>query len=219
MVLHLVKKDILIAKKFVFVAMLVVIAVPLLIMLTAPSIPGFLPFLYMVVIGELLLLQAISQEEAKYPKAVALLCAAPYTRSAFVKAKYIFFILIFAYCCVVNTLLMLVINKQPNSLDLTAMLAVLLVSVIIYGIYMPIEFKYGLVKAKFVFMIAIFAFSLGPTIFATIFANFFANITIDFSALAAISSGVKNIVLALASIAVFGISMMVSTKIFSKKEL
>ena len=215
MVLHLVKKDILIAKKFVFVAMLVVIAVPLLIMLTAPSIPGFLPFLYMVVIGELLLLQAISQEEAKYPKAVALLCAAPYTRSAFVKAKYIFFILIFAYCCVVNTLLILVINQQPNSLDLTAMLAVLLVSVIIYGIYMPIEFKYGLVKAKFVSMIAIFAFSLGPTIFA----SFFANITIDFSALAAISSGVKNIVLALASIAVFGISMMISTKIFSKKEL
>jgi len=37
--------------------------------------------------------------------------------------------------------------------------------------------------------------------------------------LAAISSGVKNIVLALASIAVFGISMMVSTKIFSEKEL
>lgn len=215
MVLHLVKKDILIAKKFVFVAMLVVIAVPLFIMLTVPELTGFLPFLYMVVMGELLLLQAISQEEAKCPKATALLCAAPYTRSDFVKAKYIFFLLIFAYCCIVYVLMMLVINRQPNSLDLTAMSAVLLVSVIIYGIYMPIEFKYGLVKAKFVFMIAIFALSLGPTIFVKLFAN----ITIDFSALAAISSGVKNIVSVLASIAVFGISMMVSTRIFSKKEL
>jgi len=111
--------------------------------------------------------------------------------------------------------MMLVINQQPNNFDLTTILTVLLFSVIIYGVYMPIEFKYGLTKAKFVFMIGIFALSFGPVLFA----NLFANITIDFSALAAISSGVKNIVLALASIAVFGISMMVSTKIFSKKEL
>lgn len=215
MLLHLVKKDILIAKKIVFVAMLVVIAIPLLIMLAAPELAGFFPFLYMVVIGELLLLQAISQEEAKCPKAAALLCAAPYTRSDFVKAKYLFFLLIFAYCCIVHVLMMLVINQQPNSLDLTMMLVVLLVSVLIYGIYMPIEFKYGLVKAKFVFLIAIFSFSFGPTIFMDLFAN----ITIDFSALAAIPSGVKNIVLTLASIAVFGISMMASTKIYSNKEL
>ena len=143
------------------------------------------------------------------------LCAAPYTRSAVVKAKYVFSLLIFAYCCIVYAIMMLVINQQPNNFDLTTILTVLLFSVIIYGVYMPIEFKYGLTKAKFVFMIGIFALSFGPVLFA----NLFANITIDFSALAAISSGVKNIVLALASIAVFGISMMVSTKIFSKKEL
>jgi len=215
MLLNLVRKDILIAKKYVFVTMLVVIAIPLFIMLAAPSLSGFFPFLYTVVISELLLLQAISQEEAKCPKASALLCAAPYTRSAVVKAKYVFSLLIFAYCCIVYAIMMLVINQQPNNFDLTTILTVLLFSVIIYGVYMPIEFKYGLTKAKFVFMIGIFALSFGPVLFA----NLFANITIDFSALAAISSGVKNIVLALASIAVFGISMMVSTKIFSKKEL
>jgi len=214
MLLNLVRKDILIAKKYVFVTMLVVIAIPLFLMLAAPSLSGFFPFLYTVVISELLL-QTISQEEAKCPKASALLCAAPYTRSAVVKAKYVFFLLIFAYCCIVYAIMMLVINQQPNSFDLTTILTVLLFSVIIYGVYTPIEFKYGLSKAKFVFMICILALSLGPVLFA----NLFANITINFSALTAISSGVKNIVLALASIAVFGISMMVSTKIFYKKEL
>lgn len=214
MLWNLVKKDILIAKKYVIVTMLVVIAIPLFIMFSAPSLSGFFPFLYMVAMAELLLLQAISQEEAKYPKATALLCTAPYTRSAFIKAKYVFSLLIFAYCYIVHTLVMLVIDKS-NILDLTTILMVLLFSVLLYGIYMPIEVRYGAVKAKFVFMIMIFVLSFGPVVFA----NLFANITIDISALAAISSTIKNIVLVLASMLVFGISMRVSTKIFSKKEL
>lgn len=214
MLLHLIKKDFLIAKKGVFVTMLLVIAMPLFIMLIAPSFSGFSLFLYMVALGELILLQTISQEEAKYPKAAALLCAAPYPRSTFVWAKYIFFILIFAYCYIIYTLMMLAVN-QLNTLDLTAMLTVLLFSAIIYGIYMPIEFKYGLVKAKFVFMTAIFALGFGPAVFT----NLFANIKVDFLVLAEIPPYMKNIVLLLASVAVFGISMMVSTKIFSEKEL
>jgi len=214
MLLHLVKKDILIAKKFVFMTMFVAIAIPLFMMWTAPLWSAFIAFFYMVAISELLLLQTISQEEAKNPKATALLCATPYPRNTIVKAKYIFFLLIFAYCYVAHSLLMLITN-QSNILDLTAILTVLLFTVIICGVYMPIEFKYEIVKAKFIFMITIFALSFGPLIFV----NFFEKVPIDFSALAAISSGVKNIVLALASVVVFSISMMVSIKIFAKKEL
>lgn len=215
MLLTLVKKDMLIAKQFVFVTMLVVIAIPLFIMWIAPSLSsGFIPFLFTVIIVELMLLQYISQEEAKYPKATALLCTAPYTRSTLVKAKYLFFVLIFAYCYIVNTLIMLVMDKS-NFLDITSTLAVLLLSVLIYGIYMPIEVKYGNSKARFVFMIIIFALSFGPIVFAKLFAN----ITIDFSALTAIPAIIKNIMLALTSIVIFAVSLLVSIKIFSRKEL
>lgn len=214
MLLHLVKKDILIAKKYVLVIMLFIIAFPLFVTVVAPQIEGLISFLYIVALGEIVLLQVISQEEAKYPKAAALLCASSYPRSTFVKANYTFFLLLFAYCYIAYTLVMLVVNRA-GVLDLTAILTVLLVGVIIYGIYIPVEFKFGAVKARFIFTIAILALALGPMLFTDLFAN----ITIDFSALATIPASIKNIVLALVSIAVFSISMMVSIRIFSKKEL
>lgn len=214
MLLHLVKKDILIAKKIVFATMIIIIAIPLFLTWSAPSISGLLPFLYTVAMGELLLLQSISQEEAKYPKAPALLCAIPYPRSTFVKAKYVLFLLIFVYCCVMHTLVILVINKS-NVLDLTTILTVLLFSVLVYGIYMPIEMKYGVVKTKFIFMIVLFALSSGPFIVV----NLFPNVNLDFSILMTIPLGIKNIAMAFASIIIFSISMFLSIKIFEKKEL
>jgi ABC-2 type transport system permease protein len=214
MLLHLIKKDILIAKKYVFITMLAILAIPLFIMLVAPSLSGLIPFLYMVVLGELILLQAISQEEAKYPKTTALLCAAPYPRKTLVKAKYTLFLLIFAYCCFIYAIVNFFINKS-GIIDLTMILTVMLVSAIIFGIYMPIEFKHGFVKARFIFMMVIIVFSLGPSVLV----NLFGDVRLDFSAFATISSGTKNIVLVLANILVLGISMMVSISIFSKKEL
>lgn len=214
MIWNLVKKDILIAKKLVFVTMLVVIAIPIFISWTAPLAPDFIPFLYMVVMAELLLLNAISQEEGKCPKAAALLCATPYTRHAFVIAKYLFLLVIFAYCYIVHTLVMLVMANSI-SLNPTTILTVFLLSVFIYGIYMPVEFKYGVTKAKFIFMIIILLFSLGPSMFV----SFFTNINIDFSTLMGMSPLIKNFVLVSASVAVFGTSMMTSMKIFSKKDL
>ncbi len=210
--LHLIKKDILIAKKFVLITMLIVIAIPLFFMWAIPSLTSFLPFLYIVILVEVMLLQTVSQIKDKNPKVSALLCATPYTRKELVKARYAFFILLFAYCYIVHTLLTLIIDP-----DLTGILAVLLCSVFIYGIYMPIEFKYGLVKAKFIFMATVLILSLGPIIITNLFAG------IDFSMLVkpilAIPAIVKCALLASLSALFFGLSMAISINIFSKKEL
>lgn len=214
MLLHLIKKDILIAKKYVFITMLMIVAIPLFVMLVAPSVSSIVPFLYMVVLGEVMLLQAIAQEEAKHPKTTALLCSAPYQRKNFVQAKYALFLLIFVFCWLIHTFIMFFINKS-NILDLTTILAVMLVGAIIFGFYIPIEFKYGVVKAKFVFMLVILMFSLGPSLLV----NLFENIKLDFSILETISIAVKNILLILANLMVLGISMLLSTRIFSAKEL
>lgn len=214
MLLHLIKKDILIAKKYVFITMLIIIAIPLSVMLVVPSVSSLAPFLYMVVLGEAMLLQTISQEEAKNPKTTALLCAAPYQRKNFVQAKYALFFLIFAFCWLIHTFVTFFINKS-NILDLTTILTVMLVGAIICGFYIPIEFKYGVVKAKFVFMIVIFMFSLGPSLLG----NFFGSIKLDFSVLETISPAIKNSLLILANLMVLGISMLLSTRIFLKKDL
>lgn len=215
MLLHLIKKDILIAKKEILLVLLIIAVVPLFYAWAAPEMSSFFPFLYMVVIGEVTLLQSISQLEAKTPKAPALLCATPYTRKSLVKAKYAFFVLIFVYCYIVHTLLILIINPL-NILDFTSVFSVLLFSAIIYGVYMPIEFKFGVVKAKFVFMVTIIVFSLGPIIFGNILSNV---IKIDFSVFSTMPTTIFNSLLTLFSITVISISMLVSIKIFQHKEL
>jgi ABC-2 type transport system permease protein len=216
MLLHLIKKDILIAKNLVLASILIIIAIPLFFMFAIPFPMGLLPFLYMVVLVEILLLQSISAAEAKSPKAFALLCAAPYTRKALVGAKYVFSILLFTFCYVVHTLLALIIDPSII-LDLTSILAVLLFSTIVYGIYMPIEFKYGNAKARFVFTILILVFSLGPMLFTNLPAG------IDFSMLVESITSVPDIVkwiaLALLSALSFIVSMAISMRIFVNKEL
>jgi len=216
MLINLVKKDVLIAKKLVLATMLIMLVLPLLIVRLAPSLSGFFIFLYMVVLADLMLSQAVSYEEDKYPKAVALLCAAPYTRSAFVKAKYVFHLLVFAYCFVVYSFITLITDKT-NALDLTSTLAVLLFSVILNGIYVPIVFKYGAIKARFFFIVMVIVFSAGPAIFSTFFAS------IDLAVLTNAISSIPNVILciclALLSIVIFIISLAISIQVFSKKEI
>jgi len=214
MLFHLIKKDFLIAKTHILIILILIGVMPLIYARLEPNMSGFFPFLYMVIVGEIVLLQSVSQLEAKNPKAAALLCTTPYVRNTIVKAKYVFFILIFTYCYVMHTVITLLVNKT-NLLDANSILMVLLISVIIYGTYMPIEFKYGVIKAKFIFITTILVISLGPMLLS----NLLPYITIDFLLLPTIPPGIMNIVLALVSIAVFAVSMMVSLKIFSKKEL
>ena len=214
MLLNLVKKDILITKKLTLITMLVIIAIPLFVTWKAPSLPGFVPFLYMVIMAELLVLQTGSQIEAKNPKAASLLCAVPYTRSAFVKAKYVLLLLIFAYCFVMHTIVMLIVNRA-NILGLPAALAVLFLAIIIFGLYLLFEFKYGFVKARFFFIIVIFVLSLGPSVYKSLFPD----ITIDFSNLQAIPVNAQCLLLAAADIAAFIIFMFASIRIYAKKDL
>jgi ABC-2 type transport system permease protein len=216
MVFHLIKKDILIAKKLVLVAMLAIIATPVFFTFVAAGSYGFFPFLYTVFMSNIILMQNISALEAKNPKAPALLCAAPYTRKTLIIAKYVLFLLLFVYCYLANTIFAMA--ADPSSmLDLSSVLFVLSCGVLFFGIYMPIEVKYGFVKAKFVFQIIILILAFGPIIYSNLFAG------IDFSGLMATVVSIPIIVrcsaLAVFSALFFSISMTASIRIFADKEL
>jgi len=215
MLLHLVKKDFLLVKKYVCFMMLLAIAVPLFVAWRLPAaIGGAVSFIYTVTFTELIICQSVAAEESKYPKAAALLCSTPYPRSTFVMAKYAFFLLLFAYCYIVYTLMALIV-PGISAIGLTMVLSVLLFGMILYGIYLPLYFKYGAEKTRFFFMICIFAISFGvPMLYQS-----FANISIDFSMLASIPAAIINTGLAFASIIVWGVSQGASILIFSKKDL
>jgi ABC-2 type transport system permease protein len=212
MLLNLVKKDFLLIKKNVFIMMFAVIAIVLFFLWQAPALAGFPSFLLMVLYAEIILCQSVSMMEAKYPKASALVCAAPYSRSTFVAAKYVFALFIFAFCYIVYSLMALFVPKA-GSLDLFTALAALLVIILLYGIYMPLEFKFGFEKTKFAFTITLFAATFGVSML------YGTHIKIDLSWLSAIPAVVQLLALVLINIAILAISMKASIRIYARKEL
>lgn len=212
MLLHLVKKDILLVKKYLLFMLLVVIAFPLFIMARNPEFLGFNTFLISVIFTEFMLYQYVSIAEMKYPKATALLCGTPYSRSMLIKARYAFLLLIFTYCYVAYTVLALFVPKVEY-LTLLSILTALLISTILFGVYTPIQYKLGYERTKYFFSIVIVA---TPFILPAL-SN--VDIRLDFIELSAMSLLTKCLILIVAVIAILCISLIVSIKIYSKKDL
>lgn len=212
MLLSLVKKDFMLIKKNALIMMLFVFVIPLFVAWRVPILLGFPTLLLAVIYSEIILCQGVSIMEAKYPKASALLCAAPYSRSTVVKAKYVFALFIFIYCYIAYSLIALIV-PQVGTPDLFTTLTVLLVVILLYGIYLPIEFKLGFQKTKFALMITVFVLSFGlPMLYGK-------NIKIDLSWLSIIPVIAQYLVLSVISITIVATSMAVSIRIYNKKEL
>jgi ABC-2 type transport system permease protein len=212
MLLNLVKKDFLLTKKYAVVMLLVAVGIPLFILWRAPVFTGFVSFLFTIYFTEFLLCQSISLIEAKYPKADALLCAAPYSRGSIVKAKYAFFLLIFVLCYLVYSMVALIV-PSVGTLNFSTILLGLLFCTIPYGIYMPFQLKLGYEKTKYAFMIILFALAFGTPV------TYMANVKINLRVWTAIPAIVQCVVLAAAVIVILGISLMISVRIYTKKEL
>jgi len=214
MTLLLVKKDILLAKKQTLFMMVLSAIIPLFVVSRVPSLMGAVAFIYTVIFTEIIILQSIAAEEAKHPKAAALICAAPYSRKSFVIAKYVLFLLLFGYCCAIFNLVR-IINPNVGVISLPIVLAVLLCGVTIYGVYLPLYFKYGFEKTKFFFMVTLFIIAFGTPMLAP----YFGSIDFDFSMFLSIPTVALKIALFLASIIILCVSMTLSIKIYSKKDL
>ena len=90
MLINLVMKDFMLVKKY-FLILLVFAAIAPIYISTQIQLndSGLTGFLLTVILMEHILFSTISKFEDQY-KGATLLCATPYTRSAFVKAKYLF---------------------------------------------------------------------------------------------------------------------------------
>ena len=214
MTLQLVIKDFILVKKQALFMLVLAAAIPLFVMSRVPTIPSVIAFIYCVTFVELIIIQAIGAIEGKHPKATALLCATPYSRKSVVLAKYIFFLLLFVYCYAVFSILGLLV-PTIGTVSLTVVLSVLLGGIIIYGTFLPFYFKYDFEKTKYFFMVVIFVIAFG----SPMLANQLSGVNIDISVLNTMPTATLNIIILLASIAILFISVMLSMRIFSKKEL
>lgn len=219
MIANLVRKDFLLVKKFFLAYLGITILVPLLVMITMKNTTpvqeiGTFVFLYMVIVMELSFMQAVAAEEEKSSKAVELL-AAPYPRKSYVIAKYICYLIFYGGCLFVYSIIATV-YPGFDFLNISGVLAVFLAGATLYGIYMTVVIKYGATRAWLVFFIAILFASLGPTIVTHVFRT---EVKLILSLMQRIPGMMISVILGIAGMGVFLISVIISIRIFVKKEL
>lgn len=156
MLLQLVKKDFLIVKKYVLLMFLVCLVIPPFMLWRVPQYAGAMGFVLSGIFASFMLFQYSSMKECQYPKAAALLCAAPYPRKYLVLSKYIFCLIIYVACCGIFWAETLVL---PGLGGFHAVLPALLffVLAVFFGIYLPVQYKLGYEKTKFIFILVIMA--------------------------------------------------------------
>ena len=138
MVLTLLKKDFLIVKKYVRIMLACIILIPPVMRWRTPEFTGVLGFILSVIFAVAMLLQYVSLKEYQFPKAAALLCAAPFTRKAMVLSKYLFCMVIYGICCVVFKLETLVIPGLGTA-DMALFAMMFLVTAVFIGLYLPVQ--------------------------------------------------------------------------------
>ncbi|CAG7838687.1 hypothetical protein CLOHAE12215_00021 [Clostridium haemolyticum] len=212
MLLNLVKKDILLVKKYLPLMMILPFAIPVLVMVQVPQLLGLSAFIVSAIFSVFMLYQYVLMAEMKYPKAEALLCSTPYSRSIIVKARYTFLLLIFAYCCGAYNILALIFSKIKY-LTLYNYIIALLILVILFGVYMPIQYKLGFEKTKYFFMILI----LGTPLVIPLLIR--AHIKFQFTGLFKLSMFFHYLILIVFIMAILFTSINISIKVYSKKEL
>ncbi|NFD54579.1 ABC-2 transporter permease [Clostridium botulinum] len=212
MLISLVKKDILLVKKYMLMMMIIAIAIPIFIMWRTPEFLGFSAFLISTIFAEFMLYQYVSMAELKYPKADALLCATPYPRRSIVVARYIFLLLIFVYCILAYSIVALIL-PEIKFLSLSNVLTVMLISAILFGVYTPIQYKLGYEKTKYFFSIVI----VGTPFLLPTLAKL--QISLDFSWLSSMPSLLWNLIMIAIIILVLSVSVITSINIYEKKEL
>ncbi len=156
MIFNLIKKDILIVKKYVLIMFAAAVLIPPFMLWRAPEYTGIFGFILSTIFCVLMLLQYVSLKEYQFPKAATLLCAAPVSRKMMVLSKYIFCMAIYVACCVIYAIETILISALGTVNIMIFFLMLFVISAFI-GIYLPVQYKIGYEKTKFAFVVVIMA--------------------------------------------------------------
>ena len=220
MIYNMVKKDFLLVKKYLMLTIIFAILGPIFIVNQEGLVGGtFIGFFITAWFVQYMLFNSISMYEDKY-KGSLHLCTTPYTRRSLVKGKYMFIIVTF----IISTLIYVgvaslegitipFINMTFNLPMITVRdlgMSSLIISAL-YGIFIPLQYKFGYEKTKYIAWIITF---LSPIVLPFILKVMVLNNT-DLQ----ISSIYFDLVPFLLAIIIGVISMNISTCIYSKKDL
>lgn len=211
MLLNLIKKDILIVKKYVLIMLVAAVLIPPFMLWRTPEYTGILGFMLSVIFCVFMLVQYVTLKEYQFPKAATLLCATPFSRKMIVLSKYIFCISIYVACCIIYAIETLVVPGL-GTVDVTLFLLMFLVTSVFIGIYLPVQYKLGYEKTKFAFVVVIMA---SPFILPTLMKM--ENVNLNF--LSMFSPLIVYTSVLLFSLIFLIVSVILSIKIYSGADL
>lgn len=215
MLINLVKKDLVLVKKYLPFLFAFAVAAPIFITSKMDFGRGnFIGFLVIAILLEYSLFGTVSMLESKY-KGSALLCATPYTRKSLVKAKYLFILVIFISIYIIYTVTAILVPVGIEKLNISTFGICLLVITIYFSIMIPIQYQIGYEKVNYVWFAVIF---LSPTIVSSITKWMHSN-NISFQIKMPISGTAKILIPYFMTLIIGVISMNISMNIYSKKNL
>ncbi|MGN9865975.1 ABC-2 transporter permease [Bacillus swezeyi] len=215
MLINLIIKDFMLIKKYLLILLAFTAIAPIYLSSQLQlSDGGLASFLLTVLLVEYILFGTISKAEDKY-KGAALLCATPYTRKTFVKAKYLFVFVIFMFIVVIRIITAIIAPLSIEKLSVDALGITFLTLSIIFGVLLPLQFKFGYDKTRFISFFIIFLIPfVSPVLIREIQSNPFSfTITLPFPQV------IQAWLPCLVSLIIGFISMIISLKIYAKKDL
>lgn|GEM_PF-1438753 len=215
MLFSLVKKDFILGKNYLLILLVFAVVGPIY-MTTAINFSsgGFLNFFPIALLIEFMLIGTVSMAEDKY-RGSTLLCTTPYTRNSLVKARYIFILIIFFCNYIIYTIMTFVVPIGIDKLDVFTLGISLLFLIVFFGISMPIEYRFGYEKMKYISLciIMLFFFVVPNIVKWLISNNIRFKISIPFSPI------IQNLFPYVLALVIGLISMSLSIGIYSKKNL
>lgn len=220
MIFQLIRKDFLLVRKYVCLMMVFSAIAPPLLLWNMHAENAFVDFYGMMIfflvlfVIVLFLSNSVSLIDETYKKGCAYLCTTPYGRNQIVLSKYAFSYMIFAFYCIIYGLTSLVVPKYTISLTFENIAISFFIVSIFRCVLIPLEFKFGYEKAKYIITMLI----IGMPFITSIFFDSIDITKIDFSKIANMDS-IWRVALVAILVIVNVISMALSCYVFKKKDL
>lgn len=213
--ISLVKRDFFLIKKYSIVLLLLEIAVPLLCVYKAQQIFEFgcAVFVLTYLFTAYMAIQSVAIAETKYPKVEATLCAAPYSRKQIVCGRYLFMGILFIATIIIYAILSAILPAMPMISVMDA-LNTLLIGAVVIGIMLPVQYKLGYEKMKYVYMVIIVTMPISIPFIGKLLSEH----PIDLSGILKLSDLTKGGIAFIVSTLLILASVLVSMKVYSKKE-
>ena len=172
--------------------------------------------IYMLILGGMLVLSSMSTDEAVHFNRLAL--TMPISPATLVKSKYILLIITMGggtiLACIINAICLQFLNKWMSGFDWQGIVLTALVFIITYSITLPLIFKMGVEKARYVYI----GVMLGLALLILGTASLLEKLGISIGEIEDVNGGYLIIGLLGISILVLVISYLCSLKVVKKKE-